>query len=73
MKPMQLGKGMATGTEEIIHQIQGILKEDEYKLMVILQVDIKNAFNSISRAHMLAQVCALCPTLLPWFSMIVFD
>ena len=56
---------MATegGVELIVHHAQDLIKQ--HPDWVILKSDIKNAFNSISRQHMIQQLCNHFPDLYP--------
>ena len=59
-RPFQLGVGQKGGSEIIIHRIRDWLQSagsDE----VLLQLDFKNAFNSLSRAQMLPAILQRCP------------
>ena len=61
-QPSQLGVGFKGGSEVIIHRIRDWLASagaDE----ALLQIDFRNAFNSLSRAKMLPSVLQRCPLL----------
>ena len=49
LKPIQLGVGVSGGCENIIHNLQHLL-EDNNKPVAVLSIDCKNAFNSIDRS-----------------------
>ena len=60
--PSQLGVGFKGGSEVIIHRIRDWLSRagtDE----ALLQIDFRNAFNSLSREQMLPAILSRCPLL----------
>ena len=60
LQPTQLGVGYRGGSEAIIHRLRDWLSSanpDD----ALLQLDFRNAFNSISRQKMLAAIKAACP------------
>ena len=60
---IQHGVTTKGGVELIVHQAQALI--EQHPDWVILKSDIKNAFNSISRQHMLHQVCNHFPDVYP--------
>jgi hypothetical protein len=62
-RPMQFGVKEPQGTETIIHRV----RQDLSCGSVALNVDISNAFNSISREQIRQQVAQHFPSLLPYF------
>ena len=54
LSPLQHGVSMKGGSECLVHHIQLLLESNPG--WVILGLDVKNAFNSISRSHMLKEV-----------------
>lgn len=64
LAPLQLGVGVSGGSHIIGHAISaGIAADPE---CVTIQLDWRNAFNSISRGAMLNAIAARQPTLLPF-------
>jgi hypothetical protein len=61
----QFGVGVPNGSERITHLVRNACRNPP-KGTVLLKVDVKNAFNSASRAVMLSAVGAHVPQLLPW-------
>ena len=63
--PFQLGVGVKGRCESIIHAASSIIadKRTPVEDKWVLQVDMDNAFNSISREKMLVEVCKVCPKL----------
>jgi hypothetical protein len=55
LAPHQLGVGVASGAEQIIHSLQHSLTDKDTK-RALLKVDISNAFNSCDRARVLRQL-----------------
>ena len=64
LSPHQLGVGTRGGCETIVHTVKEALGNDSSKW--VLQVDLQNAFNSIDRSKMLAEVARQLPECLPW-------
>jgi len=66
LAPIQVGVGVSGGCEHTVHALQGILPtlDDE----VVLQVDMRNAFNTLSRQSALKNMSTLVPELEPWAS-----
>ena len=63
--PFQLGVGVKGRCESIIHAASSIIADERTPVedKWVLQVDMDNAFNSISREKMLVEVCKVCPKL----------
>ena len=66
LSPQQMGVGVESGAESIIHAARMILEEDP--TLHLLQADFKNAFNEIGREFILAEVEARLPELLAFVS-----
>ena len=66
--PLQLGVGTKGGLEVIIHSVRGLLEHDPS--LGVLRLDIRNAFNSVSRAAIRGQVEEHFPSLLPFFLLV---
>ena len=66
LRPHQLGVGVESGAESIIHAARMVLEEDP--TLHVLQADFKNAFNEIGREFILAEVEAQLPELLAFVS-----
>ena len=65
---IQLGVGVPTATESIIHKISSIISVwDDDAPTRLLQLDVRNAFNSISRQSIWEQVHVVIPDLERWF------
>ncbi len=73
LRPYQFGIAIHSGMQFIIHtltaQTQTLLPSSTNLLgdHVLLQIDITNMFNSISREHILSQLSSHFPTLIPYF------
>ena len=65
LAPIQFGVGVSCGTETIIHELDRLFHESEDS--VICQIDIKNAFNSVSREAIRAAIEKYFPALMPFF------
>ena len=66
-QPLQLGIATSGGTEAIVHSVRRTIKaHGKDKRYALLTVDLKNAFNLVSRASFLEQIKEHFPTLLPW-------
>ncbi|XP_055347675.1 uncharacterized protein LOC129594849 [Paramacrobiotus metropolitanus] len=50
LQPSQLGFGINGGAEAIVHSAREFLSSDPDQVKVLLKIDLKNAFNCISRA-----------------------
>ena len=68
LAPYQLGVGVKSGCESIIHAASSIYSNEETPVSDkwVLQIDMNNAFNNISREVMLAEVAKICPKLYPF-------
>ena len=70
--PLQFGVACTAGSEKIIHGPAEELKciEDHWddEDFVVLQVDMKNTFNLVSRQVILDECASFFPELLPWAS-----
>ena len=65
--PEQFGVAIRAGTERVIHMLRTISfqhKDDED--FVVLKVDLRNAFNNVSRADVMRCVESSFHVLLPW-------
>ena len=68
-QPLQLGVACRAGAEKVAHALRGCIEEhwmDED--FVVLKVDMRNAFNIVSRQAVLDQCATFFPELLPWVS-----
>ena len=65
--PHQFGVACPRGVEEIVHKMRTIVADhwhdDDF---VILKVDMKNAFNAVSRQAVLDECAQHFPEILPW-------
>ncbi|GJW64815.1 reverse transcriptase domain-containing protein [Tanacetum coccineum] len=61
------GVGVSGGGEAILHAVNRLIegRRDEVGLLMLL-VDLKNAFNLVDREVMLQEVCLRCPTISRW-------
>ena len=57
--PLQHGVATKGGTELLVHQVQLLLEEN--KDWIVLKSDMRNAFNSVSRSHLLNEVARAFP------------
>ena len=64
LSPHQLGVGTRGGCETIVHTVKEALRRDPSKW--VLQIDLQNAYNSLDRSKMLAEVARQLPECLPW-------
>ena len=64
LAPHQLGVGVRGGVEAAVHTIRGAVSANPNKWL--LQLDLENAFNSVSRTHVLSEVARLLPDCLAW-------
>ena len=67
--PLQYGVACRAGAEKVIHQVRECMEEhwmDED--FVCFKVDMKNAFNLVSRQTVLEECATFYPELLPWVS-----
>ena len=68
LTPLQLGVGVSVGCEAIIHAVTSVQEDptiqpdDRWTLLL----DFSNAFNSISREEMFAEIRARIPAMAPW-------
>ena len=68
-QPLQLGVACRAGAEKVAHALRGCIEEhwmDED--FVVLKVDMRNAFNIVSRQAVLDECATFFPELLPWVS-----
>ena len=68
LSPIQLGVGVPHGCEAAVHAVREYitgLSESRDTSLVLVKVDIKNAFNSLRRDVLLRRVRERCPELLP--------
>ena len=68
-QPLQLGVACHAGAEKVAHALRGCIEEhwmDED--FVVLKVDMKNAFNIVSRQAVLDECATFFPELLSWVS-----
>ena len=67
--PLQYGVACQAGAEKVIHQVRDCIEEhwmdDNF---VLFKVDMKNAFNLVSRQSILEECTTFYPELLPWVS-----
>ena len=64
LAPHQLGVGVRGGCEAAVHSIREATALHPGKW--VLQLDLENAFNRVSRTHVLSEVATLLPDCLPW-------
>ena len=62
-QPEQHGVATECGLELLHHHIQLLLTDNPH--MIVLKTDVKNAFNSIHRSHLLEQVSSCHPDIYP--------
>ena len=66
-QPHQFGVACPFGTEKIAHELRGCIEEHwSDPEFAVLKVDLKNAFNVVSRQALLVEVKNHFPELLPW-------
>ena len=63
--PLQVGVNVPSATEIVAKNVK-LWTHDAAANEVILQVDMRNAFNSVVRCNMLAEVKARVPQLYPY-------
>ena len=63
LEPTQLAVGSQSGTETIIHQTRQLMKDGHF----ILQIDLTNAFNSVSRCAIQEELIKHAPSLLNYW------
>ena len=66
LSPVQLGVGVPRAAEQITHRLQALLSQLPEVERFVLQVDVRNAFNSLSRCHILNAIQDRIPPLLQW-------
>ena len=66
LKPAQLGVGVSGAPELIFRGIQHLLHSRSVEPLYLLQLDFRNAFNSIDRSQILQQLQQVAPALVPW-------
>jgi hypothetical protein len=67
LEPFQLGVGTPMGAERIARLVESWRRKNlGSSTKVLLKVDLKNAFNSVSRRAVLEAVAKHAPELLPW-------
>ena len=62
----QYGVGMRCGTDQVVHTIRRAYNKGQH----IMTLDIKNAYNTISRGFLYQMVVEKIPSLLPYFVLI---
>lgn len=67
LHPQQIGFGVKFGCEAAVHAIRSYVRNPKNGLKVILKVDVKNAFNSVERDVMLAEIKDKVPQLYRYF------
>ena len=66
LRPTQLGYGTKGGCEAAVHAARHLL-ETSTEPIVLVKLDIKNAFNTIRRDKLMLEVESKIPTLYPYF------
>ncbi|KAI5642477.1 reverse transcriptase (RNA-dependent DNA polymerase) domain-containing protein [Phthorimaea operculella] len=66
LRPRQLGFGTKLGCEAAIHAIRAFVMDPQNENNVIIKLDLKNAFNSVERDVLLAEVRDKIPSLYPF-------
>eukprot|EP00731_Ephydatia_muelleri_P024145 Em0016g416a len=65
--PLQFGVACSAGSEKIIHGLRKCIEDHwDDEDFVVLKVDMRNAFNLVSRQAILDECASLFPELLPW-------
>ena len=68
-KPFQFGVACSFGAEKIAHGLRACIENHWLDVdFVVLKVDMKNAFNMVSRQALLSECSTHFPELLPWAS-----
>ena len=68
-QPLQLGVACHAGAEKVAHALRRCIDEHWMdKDFVVLKVDMRNAFNIVSRQAVLDECATFFPELLPWVS-----
>eukprot|EP00731_Ephydatia_muelleri_P002494 Em0001g2494a len=66
-EPHQFGVACSHGTEKVVHGLRKCIEEHwDDEDFVVLKVDMRNAFNLISRQALLSECSTFFPELLPW-------
>ena len=65
-EPIQLGVGVKGGCEALVHAIRERYERPTSPSSVLIQLDLMNAFNIVSRDKILGQVAAHLPSIYPW-------
>ena len=68
-QPLQLGVAFTYGSEKVLHGLRKCIEnhwDDED--FVVLKIDMRNAFNLVSRCALLQECATSFPELLPWAS-----
>ena len=60
LQPEQVGVGVLRGAESLVHKVRMWLQQT-VPSYVLLQLDFKNAFNSVERKVLLEAVAEHCP------------
>lgn len=68
LRPRQIGFGVKFGCEAAVHAIRSFVRNPKNGLKLIIKVDVKNAFNSVERDIMLAEIKDKIPQLYHYFS-----
>ena len=66
LRPHQLGYGTRGGCEAAVHSVRQLVDHSKERL-VFIKLDIKNAFNSIQRSHVLREVSTNMPSVYKFF------
>ena len=65
--PLQFGVACTAGSEKIIHGLRKYIEDHwDDEDFVVLKVDMRNAFNVVSRQAILDECASFFPELLPW-------
>ena len=65
LQPVQLGVGVPSGSEVAAHSIRHLLSSPRVNKGVMVKLDLKNAFNSVRRDHMLEVCHRRAPSIFP--------
>jgi hypothetical protein len=68
LEPLQMGVGSPLGTERIVRAAEEWSRIHRGTDKVLLKVDIRNAFNTVSRAALLDRTRLLFPEVVPWIA-----
>ena len=69
LQPLQLGVGVKSGTEAVLHSFNGIIRQENMEdesTKVLALIDFENAFNGIFRQVILDIVLHKFPSIYPW-------